>query len=73
MRICQYCGSEFDDPEKDYCSQNCLSKACGFSIYTKKCETCGKEFESLIDAIYCSFECTYNLQDGVEVSLPKKH
>ena len=57
-RICHYCGSEFNDPDKDYCSKKCLSLACGFSYHKKICNTCGKDFETLTDASYCSFEWT---------------
>lgn len=69
-RICHYCGSEYNDLQKDYCSKKCLSLACGFSYHTKLCKTCKKEFETLTDAAYCSFECAYNFGDLAKIFLP---
>jgi len=71
LKICEYCGKNFEgEPTMAYCSRVCMCNACGFEIETKKCKNCGIEFETLTDAIYCSFECTYNLGEEIEVTLP---
>ena len=71
LKICEYCGKNFEgEPNMAYCSRACMCNACGFEIETKKCKNCGIEFETLTDAIYRSFECTYNLGEETEVTLP---
>ena len=71
MKICEYCGNEFDGkPLSAYCSQDCLNQACNISSAKTKCKTCGREFETMTDALYCSFECAYHLNDGIETVLP---
>lgn len=71
LKICEYCGKNFEgEPTMAYCSRVCMCTACGFEIETKKCKNCGIIFETLTDAIYCSFECTYNLDEEIEATLP---
>ena len=70
MRICEYCGKEFEDSAKAYCSTKCLSEACHFDLQKKICKKCGKEYETMTDAEYCSFDCAYNFGDLAKMFIP---
>ncbi len=45
MRICEYCGKEFEDSDKVYCSTKCLNEARHFDFQNKICKKCGKPIE----------------------------
>ena len=34
---------------------------------SRKCRSCGKDFETDIDELHCSFECAYNIHETLEI------
>lgn len=71
MKICAYCGKEFETEEKrrKYCSKECYEKAHKESFRSArakekvgkkiKCVVCGKEFiATTVQSKYCSKECS---------------
>lgn len=65
MKICEYCGKEFESKKKStkFCCRTCSNKSRYKARTTYICDYCGKEFERLSSQvngkhnIYCSIEC----------------
>ena len=36
-------------------------------IMPRKCKKCGQEFQTLVDDLYCSFECAYDIDNKSEI------
>jgi hypothetical protein len=75
MKICQFCGRNFQDFPDDscYCSAECAADARDIKLVLseRNCRTCSEMFKTSANEIFCSFECAYRLEEGIEVSLPK--
>ena len=39
-----------------------------FTILPRKCKRCGFEFETMIDDLYCSLECVYDLGTNKKIT-----
>ena len=65
-KICIVCGNKLEGGQLKYCSKACRNKFYNSEArfrqrYKKKCEFCGKEFETTIkNAKYCSVQCQAN-------------
>jgi len=61
--------------EIDFCSfkkntTGILYNFAGITLLPRKCKRCGREFETKVDDLYCSFDCAYKINDPSENITP---